>query len=330
MLQAIVIAFTLYTALKVYISIMQLGFLISQREREPILMAQDDYVKAANYAIEQEKISLFSHLVEYFTFLFWIIFGFSYFYQFFAQYTSSPFGISLLFIATFFAIDYLISLPIGSYKTFVVDKKYGFTNTTVKIFISDQIKSILFFLIFGLGFASLLIWFIEDSALLSTSGSLNLWWFYAFLAVMAIVLLVNFLYPTVIAPFFNKFSPLKDEKLKGQIEQLMSSSGMRSSGVFVMDASKRDSRLNAYFGGLGKSKRVVLFDTLLDKLKNNELLAVLGHELGHFKHGDIWKSIVLMALFFFVIFYILGHLPDTIFSELGVAPYAGMKLVFVV
>ncbi len=102
--------------------------------------------------------------------------------------------------------------------------------------------------------------------------------------------------------------------------------GLKSDGIFVMDASRRDNRLNAYFGGLGKSKRVVLFDTLLDKLTNRELLAVLGHELGHFSHKDIWKNIAMMGVLLFVAFFLLGNLPDELFFEMGVTPTAGVKL----
>jgi STE24 endopeptidase len=106
----------------------------------------------------------------------------------------------------------------------------------------------------------------------------------------------------------------------------MDEAGLQSEGIFVMDASKRDSRLNAFFGGLGKSKRVVLFDTLIKKLTTKELLAVLGHELGHFKHGDIWKNIALMGLLLFIAFYLFGHLPDELFTQMHVSPHAGVKI----
>jgi len=125
---------------------------------------------------------------------------------------------------------------------------------------------------------------------------------------------------------FNKFTPIEEGELKTEITKLMDQAGLKSDGIFIMDASKRDSRLNAFFGGLGKTKRVVLFDTLREKLNTKELLAVLGHELGHFTHGDIWKNIGLMGLLLFIAFYLFGHLPDTLFTQMGVIPHAGVKI----
>ncbi|MDD5359372.1 MAG: M48 family metallopeptidase [Sulfurovaceae bacterium] len=321
MLEALVLLFSLYTALKVYISVMQLGYIISKRGKEPILMNSEEYKIAANYSIEKEKVALFSHFVEYLFFLWWVIFGFGFLYEFVSNIFDTTFKQSLLFVAGYFAIDYIITLPVSVYQTFIIDKKYGFTQTTPKIFLFDQIKSIVLFFTVGFGVIALLVWII---------ASFDLWWFYAFIFVVSLILLINFIYPTIIAPMFNKFSPLADEELKIKIETLMEKSGMKSSGIFVMDASKRDARLNAYFGGLGKSKRVVLFDTLLEKLNHDELLAVLGHELGHFKHGDIWKNIILMTILMFIVFFMLGNLSDTIFSQMHTAPIAGVKLIFMI
>jgi len=135
------------------------------------------------------------------------------------------------------------------------------------------------------------------------------------------------IYPTLIAPIFNKFTPLQNEDLKNSIEDLLQKAGLKSSGVFSLDASKRDNRLNAYFGGLGKSKRVVLFDTLIEKLDKRELLAVLGHELGHFKHKDIIKNIFSSGVMLFVMFAIFGNLPKDLFLELGISNGIYMNIV---
>jgi STE24 endopeptidase len=146
------------------------------------------------------------------------------------------------------------------------------------------------------------------------------------------MIVINVIYPTLIAPIFNKFTILKDEELKESIEKLLSSVGLKTDGVFTIDASKRDNRLNAYFGGLGKSKRVVLFDTLIEKLTKNELLAVLGHELGHFKHKDIIKNIAMIGTLLFIMFFIFGNLPQSLFDAIKIekTPYSiiAMFLIF--
>jgi STE24 endopeptidase len=127
---------------------------------------------------------------------------------------------------------------------------------------------------------------------------------------------------------FNKFTPLENEALKSEIESIMDKVGFKANGIFVMDASKRDGRLNAFFGGFGKTKRVVLFDTLVEKLTPREIIAVLGHELGHFKNRDILKNIGMMGVMLFGLFFIIGHLPESMFQELHLNKNGGNILVF--
>ncbi|EMG30629.1 M48 family metallopeptidase, partial [Campylobacter showae] len=139
---------------------------------------------------------------------------------------------------------------------------------------------------------------------------------------------INLIYPTLIAPIFNKMQPLEESELKSRIEGLLAQCGFKSSGVFTIDASKRDNRLNAYFGGLGATKRVVLFDTLVKKLSLDEIIAVLGHELGHFKHKDILKMIALSAVMLFAMFLIFGNIPDAAYQALGFHSGGGGTIVF--
>ncbi len=321
MLQALIILFSVYTAIKVYVSVMQMGYIIDEKRKDAVLMTKAKYQEAAKYAVAKEKLDLTAHLVEYLLFIWWILAGFEVMYGFASQYLAeSPFLASIIFLVGYFTIEYIVSLPLSIYQTFVIDKQFGFTKSTPKLFIIDQIKSIMLFFTIGIGVMALLVWIIE---------SFEMWWLYGFVTIMAILLIINFAYPTIIAPMFNKFTPLEDKELQKKIEVLMENAGMKANGVFVMDASKRDNRLNAYFGGFGKSKRVVLFDTLLSKLSHDELIAVLGHELGHYKHGDIWKNVALMTILFFVVFYLLGHLPESIFTELRTAPIAGAKIAFI-
>ncbi|KIM04363.1 MAG: peptidase M48 [Sulfurovum sp. AS07-7] len=315
MLEIIVIAYTFYTLLKVYISVMQIGFVSNEITKEPVLMDKEKFVQAGKYTISKERSSIVGNLVDYLFFIAWISFGF--------KMLLDGFGIdnsilsSLLFLFGFITVNWIVGLPFEIYQAFKLDKDYGFSEMTPKLFILDQLKSIAIFLILGVGLFSLFIWIIS---------SFENWWLWSFVLMMSIIFLANVIYPTVIAPLFNKFSPLEDGELKNKIESLMSGVGLESNGIFTMDASKRDNRLNAYFAGMGKSKRVVLFDTLIKKLSSDELLAVLGHELGHFLHGDIWKNMAMIAVLLFGAFFIIGNLPESLYFEMGLEAHAGVKI----
>ena len=186
---------------------------------------------------------------------------------------------------------------------------------TPALFIKDTLKTGFLFLVFG----SIVI-----AGISYIISSFDTWWIWGFVFIFAVIILINMLYPVIRDKMFDKFDKLKDEELEKKIENLLDEVGFKSSGVFSVDASKRDNRLNAYFGGLGATKRVVLFDTLVEKLSHNELLAVLGHELGHFKNGDIMKNIGIMGVIMFIFFAIFGNLPEELFLGLNIAnePYA--------
>ena len=206
----------------------------------------------------------------------------------------------------FLAINSIFSLPLDAYKSLVIDKAFGFSKMSAPLFALDSLKSLIMTLIFGFAIAFALVWLIENIAL---------WWIWGFVLMLFIALGANIIYPLIIAPIFNKFTPLNDEALKSRIEAIMQRVGFKANGIFVMDASKRDGRLNAYFGGFGKAKRVVLFDTLLSKVSQDELLAILGHELGHFKHKDLLKNIAIMSVVLFALFFIAGNLPQWLFES---------------
>jgi STE24 endopeptidase len=209
----------------------------------------------------------------------------------------------------FLGIGYIVNLPTEIYEKFVIDEKYGFNKSTIKLYLIDQIKGVIIFAIVGTPVIYGIIYSVEN---------FELWWLYSASLIFSIVLLLNMVYPTLIAPLFNKMELLKDEELNRKIESLLDKVGFKSNGIFTIDASKRDSRLNAYFGGFGANKRVVLFDTLIEKLTTQELLAVLGHELGHFKNGDIFKNIFIMGIIIFSIFTLLGHIPDNLFLDIQI------------
>ncbi len=315
MLEIIMVLFTVYTLIKIYISIMQIGYIDTQRNGEAILMNQDNYRIAGEYAIKKERLGILSTLVDYGVFVWWILGGFTWLTS--ALHTGSSLEDAVFFLFGFIAIGFIIGLPFELYQTFKLDKEYGFSKTTPKLYIIDQLKSSILFIIFGGIIFYILSWIVIN---------VENWWIWGFALLFSIALLVNIIYPTIIAPIFNKFTPLKDGELRDAIEKMMQGVGLKSDGVFVLDASKRDSRLNAYFGGLGKSKRVVLFDTLVEKLTNKELLAVLGHELGHFSHGDIWKNIGMMGLLLFSSFFLLGNLPESLFFTMKIEPTAGIEI----
>ncbi len=315
MLETIVLIYTLYVFLKIYISFMQIGYINQEKRATPVLMSASRYYVAGNYAVAKEKLSLVENFVDYFVFLWWVMAGFAWVQKLLP--IEGEIASAVLFLFGFFTVNYLISLPFSLYQTFKIDEAFHFNKTTPKLFVIDQLKSIAMFVVIGGALFAALAWIVAQY---------DSWWLWGFILLFVVAVLVNVIYPTIIAPIFNKFNPLEEGELREAIVELMERVGLKSDGIFVMDASKRDSRLNAYFGGLGKSKRVVLFDTLIAKLNTKELLAVLGHELGHFTHGDIWKNIALMGGLLFVSFFLLGNLPDTLFTQMGVVPTAGVKI----
>ncbi len=286
---------------------MEVGYVSKAKHETPVILTLKNYLKAAEYKIAGERMGMLSTLVDYMLFIFWIAFG--------LKWLDGAIMIddmalkAVAFVLAFGTINYLVALPFEIYQTFVLDKKFGFSNMNAKLFIADAIKGAVMFLLIG----GLITWLIALIVL-----NFSNWWIWGFALVFAIVLVINIIYPTVIAPLFNKFSILENADLKESIEKLLSSVGLQTEGVFTIDASKRDSRLNAYFGGLGKSKRVVLYDTLIEKLTKQELLAVLGHELGHFKHKDIIKNIAMTGMLLFVMFALFGNLPQALFDAVGI------------
>lgn len=193
-------------------------------------------------------------------------------------------GIAL--IGGVFAITGLADLPFGLYRTFVIEAHFGFNRVTPRLFVTDLCKQLLVGAALGIPLLFVVLWLMNQMG--------NSWWFYVWLTWMAFNVLILIIFPTVIAPLFNKFSPLRDNNLRQRIEQLLAKCGFRTKGVFVMDGSKRSSHGNAYFTGLGTAKRIVFFDTLLSRLAPAEIEAVLAHELGHFKRHHIVKRSVLM------------------------------------
>ncbi len=309
MLAIIVGIYTLYILISIYTSIMQIGYINVAKRKDAILLTQSEFLKAGNYGVAKEKLSLVNHFVDFILFLAWIDVGVDFLYTQF--YTLDPVYMNIAIVMGFIVINSLLSLPFAYYEKFVLDTKYGFNKSTLSQWLKDTTISFVMTLVFG----SLVVWGIYEII-----TNFTLWWLWSFVFIFSVVIMINMLYPAFRAMFFDKLTPLQDEALDNEIKVLMDKTGFVSSGVFVSDASKRDARLNAYFGGFGKAKRVVLFDTLIEKLTTKELLAVLGHELGHFAHGDIYKNIALVGGMLLVMFAIFGNLPESLYLELGLSP----------
>lgn len=313
MLELFILGYCFYFVVSFYTSFMQISYVQKAKNLKPVILSLDKYKTAALYGIEKERVTLVSSFYDFILFFVWISFGLTYLDSLII--TQSLWLKAVIFVDAFIIINWILGLPFSLYATFKLDKKYGFSNMTPALYIKDTIKTGLLFLIFGsavIAGISLIIEFLPA------------WWIWGFVFIFAVIILINMLYPVIRDKMFDKFEPLKDKELETKINALLTQVGFKSSGVFSVDASKRDNRLNAYFGGLGSTKRVVLFDTLVEKLSHNELLAVLGHELGHFKNGDILKNIGIMGVVMFVFFAIFGNLSEELFLglKLNNEPYA--------
>ena len=220
----------------------------------------------------------------------------------------------LALLACFAVIGGVLDLPFELYSTFRIEQQFGFNRMAWKLYIADMIKGAGIGALIGLPIAALILW------IMGATGAL--WWFWAWAAWMSFSLLMMVLIPSYIMPLFNKFEPLADESLKARVQALMTRCGFAAKGLFVMDGSKRSAHANAYFTGLGASKRVVFFDTLLKKLSPGEVEAVLAHELGHFKHKHVIKRLVSMSAISLAAFALLGWLSTQawFYAGLGVRP----------
>ncbi|PMQ00866.1 MAG: peptidase [Dictyoglomus sp. NZ13-RE01] len=262
------------------------------------IITEEDFEKSKKYLIDRTNLGVISHIVDIILSVVLIIWGYPYFEKLVSSLTSSYILQGLLFFGILGLINLIISIPFDVYSTFVIEEKYGFNTTTPKTFITDIIKSILVAIILGVPLLSFLLWIIETDP--------NWWWKFA-LVVIVFEIFISWLYPMIIAPLFNKFYPLEDQELKEKILSLLEKAHFKISKVFVMDASRRTKRVNAYLTGIGNSRRVVLFDTILS-YSHEEILAVLAHELGHNVKKHIPKIIILSSLFYTAYIYFVYFL----------------------
>jgi STE24 endopeptidase len=219
-----------------------------------------------------------------------------------ARWASAGLLQGVLFIAMLTVILSVIDIPFDLYRTFGIEGRFGFNKMTVAMFFGDMAKQALIGAALGLPLLFAVLWLM--------AGMGDLWWLYVWAVAIAFMLFVQFIAPSVIAPLFNKFSPMQEGETKSRIEALIARCGFESNGLFVMDGSRRSSHGNAYFTGFGKSKRIVFFDTLLSRLDVAEIEAVLAHELGHFRMRHVMRRMGLMAIFSLAFFFVLGQLKN--------------------
>ena len=207
----------------------------------------------------------------------------------------------------------LLEIPFNLYRTFVIEARFGFNKMTLALYLKDALKGMLVGAALGMPLLFGVLWLMERMG--------EYWWLYVWLVWMGFNLLILFIYPTFIAPMFNKFTPMQDATMKSRIEALLQKCGFATSGLFVMDGSKRSAHGNAYFTGFGKTKRIVFFDTLLERLSGSEIEAVLAHELGHFKHRHVVKRIATSFAMSLGFLWLLGMLMQTawFYEGLGVS-----------
>ncbi|MBN2419330.1 MAG: M48 family metallopeptidase [Deltaproteobacteria bacterium] len=279
--------------------------------------------KITSYTADNTRISVIKGLAGMVFFLAIILYGFLPWLSDQVAQLNYLFA-GLVFFAVPGIITALIGLPFSYYSVFVIEEKYGFNTTDLKTWIIDNIKSLIISLVLGGVLLSLLLFMINSAG--------KLWWLWAWAVFLAFQLLMTIIYPTVIAPLFNKFFPIVDKELEKAIRDLAEKKGISVTGIFQMDAGKRSRHTNAYFSGLGKSKRIVLYDTLIETHDQDEILAVLAHEIGHLKKGHIKKQLILMSVISLILFYISAWMIDwdIMYKSFGFTAtpfYAGLFLI---
>lgn len=322
---AFALALAASTLLKFWLSSRQVRHVAAHRGQVPPAFAESvtlaAHQKAADYTIARARFGLLALAFNAAVLLGWTLLGGLQLLNGWALAASQvlpetwqPMGYQLALVAAFMLLGGLLDLPWELWSTFRIEQAFGFNHTTLKLYVTDMAKGVLVGLALGLPILALILW------LMGAAGPY--WWLWAWGAWMGFNLLVMVIYPSVIAPLFNKFEPLADPDVKARVESLMARCGFAAKGLFVMDGSRRSAHGNAYFSGFGPAKRVVFFDTLLDKLNTAELEAVLAHELGHFKHRHITKRIVMMFAMSLAGFALLGWLAQqpAFYLGLGVAP----------
>ncbi|MDE2599266.1 MAG: M48 family metallopeptidase [Rhodocyclaceae bacterium] len=319
---------TISLGLRLWLAMRQIRHIDAHRAAVPAEFAEKitlaEHQKAADYSIAKTRLGINSTIAETALLLGLTLGGGLHaLYNFWAQlFANGGYAHSLALIASLAVASFLVEVPFSLYRTFRIEETFGFNKLTPRLWLIDTVKGAALGAAIGAPVILAVLW------LMGAMG--GRWWLHVWLFWMGFNLLVLLLYPTVIAPLFNKFSPLEDDSLKARIEGLLKRCGFTSAGLFVMDGSKRSSHGNAYFTGFGAAKRIVFFDTLIERLSPPEVEAVLAHELGHYKHGHIKKRIAMLAVLSLGFLWLLGQLIEApwFYAGLGM-PYQGTAVALI-
>lgn len=302
---SVVVALMLGLALQTYLALRHLRHIARHRDRvpEPFTDRIDlqNHHTAADYTRAKTILGLAGMVYGAFWLVWWTYGGgIDWLQQMLAPMTESPLALNTLLVAVFLVFSSFVELPLTLWQTFVLENRFGFNRMGPARFAADWLLHLVVSLGLGIPLLLAMFWIIEQLG--------DLWWLYAWMLWMAFVLTLTWAYPVLIAPLFNRFQPLPAGPLREILEALLKNCGFTSQGLYVMDSSKRSSHGNAYFTGFGNHKRIVLFDTLIEKLEPHELAAVLAHELGHFRLGHVPRRLVMMASFSLAGAALLGYL----------------------
>ncbi len=322
-------ALTISFSIQFWLAKRQASYVASHRSAVPEAfkdrVSLEAHQKAADYTIEKGKLGEIDSVIGVIVLLLLTLGGvINWAFEFWSAQVSSPLIAGVAASASIFLLMTLIDIPTSLYQTFVIEEKYGFNKSTVQQFIKDHLMQLALGAAIGLPILALILWVMDSVG--------SMWWFWAWLIIISFSLLMSWLFPTVIAPLFNKFTPMEEGSLKDRIQGLLARCGFNSQGIFIMDGSKRSGHGNAYFTALGNNKRIVFFDTLVKSLDEEELEAVLAHELGHFKCKHVIKMLIASSIMSLISLAILGWLISQpwFFTGLGVqqASNAAALLLF--
>ena len=263
----------------------------------------DAHKKAADYTLARARLGRIENIYGAILLLAWTIGGgLNLVDEFWRRHFERELATGVAFLLSVVLLTGVLELPFTVYRTFVLEREFGFNRTTLGVFVMDLIKQTVLAVLIGTPLLLAALWLMQSSG--------GLWWVYVWLLWTAFSLFMVWAYPTLIAPLFNRFKPLDRDSLRARLQALLTRAGFRSEGIFVVDSSRRTAHGNAYFTGFGRSKRIVFFDNLLDQLAEDEVEAVVAHELGHYRLHHIIKRMVVVITMSFLALALLGWLAD--------------------